>query len=184
LAAKVNKSRLEPVVFAVNISPLEITRGNLEGLLSEVIGETGIDPSWLTLELTESLLTEDSDDVIDLFRRIRTLGVGLAIDDFGTGYSSLHSIERFPISEIKIDRSFTQNLLDSGTNRIITETLVSLGQELRIRIVAEGIETKEQQGKLKEIGCLLGQGYLFSRPIPAERLVALLAAETLQPLVA
>ena len=184
LAAKVNKSRLEPVVFAVNISPLEITRGNLEGLLSEVIGETGIDPSWLTLELTESLLTEDSDDVIDLFRRIRTLGVGLAIDDFGTGYSSLHSIERFPISEIKIDRSFTQNLLDSGTNRIITETLVSLGQELRIRIVAEGIETKEQQVKLKEIGCLLGQGYLFSRPIPAERLVALLAAETLQPLVA
>jgi PAS domain S-box-containing protein/diguanylate cyclase (GGDEF)-like protein len=184
LAAKINKGRRDPLIFAVNISPLEITHGNLEGLLGAVIGETGIDPSWLTLELTESLLTEGSVAVVDLFRRLRALGVGLAIDDFGTGYSSLCSIERFPISEIKIDRSFTKNILHSATSRIITKTILSLGQELGIRIVAEGIETAQERIVLKEMGCLIGQGYLFSRPLPAAQLSDLLAGETSQPLVA
>ena len=180
-AAEVNRGRADPLVFAVNISPLEVTRGNLEDLLTSVIIETGIDPSHLTLELTESLLTEPSGDVIDLFRRLRTLGVGLAIDDFGTGYSSLRSIERFPISEIKIDRSFTQHILDSGVKRIVVETILSLGQELAIRVVAEGIETEEHNIKLKEMGCLVGQGYLFSFPVPPKHLSALLAVETSLP---
>jgi PAS domain S-box-containing protein/diguanylate cyclase (GGDEF)-like protein len=182
-AAKVNKGRQDPLVFAINISPLEVSRGNLEVLLKDVIGETGVDPSWLTLELTESLLTEGSDDIVDLFLRLRALGVGLAIDDFGTGYSSLRSIERFPISEIKVDRSFTQQILVSGTKRIITETILSLGQELGVRIVAEGVETENHHSKLKEMGCLIGQGYLFSHPLPVEQLTALLSTETLQPLV-
>ncbi len=180
-AAKVNRDRSEPLEFAVNISPLEISRGELEPLLVDVLGESGIDPSWLTLELTESLLTEGSDDVIDLFLRLRALGVGLAIDDFGTGYSSLRNIERFPISEIKIDRSFTQDILGSGVKRIVVETILSLGQELAIRVVAEGIETEEHKAKLQEMGCLIGQGYLFSRPLPADDLGALLAAETSPP---
>jgi EAL domain-containing protein (putative c-di-GMP-specific phosphodiesterase class I) len=180
-AAKVNRGRADPLVVAVNISPLEVTHGDLGSLLSKVLAETGIDPSYLTLELTESLLTEGSSDVIDLFRRLRALGVGLAIDDFGTGYSSLRSIERFPISEIKIDRSFTQHILDSATKRIVVETILSLGRELAVRVVAEGIETEKQKIKLRDMGCLIGQGYLFSRPVPAEQLSALLAAETLPP---
>lgn len=180
-AAKVNEGRAAPIVFAVNISPLEVTRGDLEGLLGRVIAETGIDPSYLTLELTESLLTEGSEGVVDLFRRLRALGVGLAIDDFGTGYSSLRSIERFPISEIKIDRSFIHDLLDSGIKRIVTETILSIGKELAIRVVAEGIETERHSLKLKEMGCLVGQGYLFSRPIPEEKFSALLAAESSTP---
>ena len=180
-AAGVNRGRAEPLVFSVNISPLEVTRGDLEGLLNSIVVEIGIDPSYLTLELTESLFTEASGDVIDLFRRLRSLGVGLAIDDFGTGYSSLRSIERFPISEIKIDFSFTQHILDSGIKRIVVETILSLGQELAIRVVAEGIETEEHHVKLREMGCLVGQGYLFSRPVPPEQLSALLAVETSSP---
>ena len=179
-AAEVNRGRADPLVFSVNISPLEVTRGDLEGLLDSAIIETGIDPSYLTFELTESLFTETSSNVIDLFRRLRAIGVGLAIDDFGTGYSSLRNIERFPISEIKIDRSFTQHILDSGIKRIVVETILSLGQELAIRVVAEGIETKDHSMKLKEMGCLVGQGYLFSRPISPEQLSALLAVETLR----
>jgi PAS domain S-box-containing protein/diguanylate cyclase (GGDEF)-like protein len=178
-AAQVNRGRAHPLIFAVNISPLEITHGDLEALVGNIVAETGIDPSYLTLELTESLLTEGSDDVIDLFRRLRALGVGLAIDDFGTGYSSLRSLERFPISEIKIDRSFTDKMLDSSIKRIVIETILSLGRELAIRVVAEGIETEKHETRLKEMGCLIGQGYLFSRPVPAEQLSALLAAETL-----
>jgi len=180
-AAKLNKGRSDPLVFAVNISPLEVTRGDLEGLLSNIFAETGLDPSLLTLELTESLLTEGSTEVVDLFCRLRALGVGLAIDDFGTGYSSLRSIERFPISEIKIDRSFTQHVLDGGVKRIVIETILSLGQELGIRVVAEGIETEEHNIKLKEMGCQIGQGYLFSRPLPAAQFSAFLTAETLLP---
>jgi PAS domain S-box-containing protein/diguanylate cyclase (GGDEF)-like protein len=174
-ALAINKGRSKPLIFAVNISALEVTRGNLEGLLTDIIRDTGIDPSWLTLELTESLLTEGSQDVVEQFRRLRGLGVGLAIDDFGTGYSSLRSIERFPISEIKVDRSFTQNMMGSGTKRIVTETIVSLGQELAVKVVAEGIETEEHYGTLKEMGCLIGQGYLFSRPLPADQFLAFLA---------
>jgi PAS domain S-box-containing protein/diguanylate cyclase (GGDEF)-like protein len=181
VAAKVNEDRPDPLAFAVNISPSEVSRGALESLVRDVLGETGIDPSWLTLELTESLLTEGSGDVVDLFRRLRALGVGLAIDDFGTGYSSLRNIERFPISEIKIDRSFTQNMLESGVKRIVTATILSLGQELSVRVVAEGIETEQHRDKLAEMGCRIGQGYLFSRPLPAEDLFALLATEASQP---
>jgi PAS domain S-box-containing protein/diguanylate cyclase (GGDEF)-like protein len=180
-AAKVNSGRAEPLVFSVNISPLQVTRGDLEGLLRNLIAETSIDPFHLTLELTESLLTEGSDDVIELFQRLRAIGVGLAIDDFGAGYSSLRSIERFPISEIKIDRSFIQHILDSGFKRIVTKTILSLGKELGVRVVAEGIETEQHNSHLKEMGCLIGQGYLFSRPVPGEQLCALLATETLPP---
>jgi len=177
-AAEVNKGRPIPLSFAVNISPLEVTRGDLHGLLNDVIAKTGVDPFHLTLELTESLLTEGSDDIIALFRRLRRLGLGLAIDDFGTGYSSLRSIERFPISEIKVDRSFTQHMPDGGIKKIVTETILAMGKELAIRVVAEGIETEAQQMNLKDMGCLIGQGYIFSRPVPAERFSELLAAET------
>jgi len=177
-AANVNRGRADPLIFAVNISPLEVTRGDLHGLLHDVIAKTGVDPLHLTLELTESLLTEGSDDIISLFRRLRRLGLGLAIDDFGTGYSSLRSIERFPISEIKVDRSFTQHMPDGGIKKIVTETILAMGKELAIRVVAEGIETEAQKMNLKDMGCLIGQGYIFSRPVPAETFSALLAAES------
>ncbi|NIJ07669.1 PAS domain S-box-containing protein/diguanylate cyclase (GGDEF)-like protein [Sphingomonas vulcanisoli] len=172
-AAELNASLAEPLHFSVNVSPLEIVRGDLVGLIEDVVAETGIKPAWLTFELTESLLTDSSESVIAIFRRLRELGVGLAIDDFGTGYSSLRSIDRFPISEIKIDRSFTQDLRTSQTKRILVEAIVALGKALSARVVAEGIETVEQKEELKEMGCLFGQGYLFSHPLPAEELVAL-----------
>ncbi len=175
-AAKLNAERADPLYFSVNVSPLEVVRGDLEGLIRDVIDETGIEPAWLTLELTESLLTDSSDRVISIFNRIRKLGVGLSIDDFGTGYSSLRSIDRFPISEIKIDRNFTQNLRTSGIKRILIESIIAIGKELSARIVAEGIETIEQHNQLKEMGCLFGQGYLLGRPVSAEHLVALARA--------
>jgi EAL domain-containing protein (putative c-di-GMP-specific phosphodiesterase class I) len=176
-AAKLNKGRSNPLVFAVNISPVEITNGNLERIVQDVIEITDFEPRYLTLEITESLMTDSSDNIINLFIRLRALGLGLAIDDFGTGYSSLRSIERFPISEIKIDRSFTQNVLDGGIKRIVIETILALGRQLGVRVVAEGIETEKHLHALSEIGCRVGQGYLFSRPLPAEQFVDLLAAE-------
>jgi EAL domain-containing protein (putative c-di-GMP-specific phosphodiesterase class I)/GGDEF domain-containing protein len=178
-AAEVNKGRANPLIFSVNISPLEVTRNDFVSLLSNVIFETGIDPSMLTLELTESLLTEDSTHVVDQFRRLNALKVGVSIDDFGTGYSSLRSIDRFPISEIKIDRSFIQDALTRGTKQIVIQTVLSFGRELAVRVVAEGIETEEQLAVLKEMGCRIGQGYLFSRPIAAGQFCALLASEKL-----
>lgn len=176
-AARLNAGRAHPLNFSVNVSPLQVIRGELEALIRDVIRDTDIDPAWLTIELTESLLTESSDGVVDLFHRLRALGVGLAIDDFGTGYSSLRSIDRFPISEIKIDRSFTQSARAKGTKRIVIESIIALGTELSARIVGEGIETVEQHRGLRELGCLFGQGYLFSRPVPAAQLIALLDSE-------
>jgi PAS domain S-box-containing protein/diguanylate cyclase (GGDEF)-like protein len=178
LAAKINKSRSNPIVFSINISPVEITSGTLERMIQDVIGISNFEPQFLTLEITESLVTDSTDDIINLFARLRAIGVGLSIDDFGTGYSSLRSIERFPISEIKIDGSFTRNVLNGGIKRIVIETILALGRELGVRVVAEGIETEEHLNAFSEIGCRVGQGYLFSRPVPAEQLAVLLAAES------
>jgi PAS domain S-box-containing protein/diguanylate cyclase (GGDEF)-like protein len=180
-AAKVNEGRSNPLIFAVNISPLEVTRNDFVSLLSDIIDETGIDPSMLTIELTESLLTEESPHVLEQFRRLKALSVGLSIDDFGTGYSSLQTIDRFPISEIKIDRNFIKDILNNGTKRIVTQTVLSFGRELAIRVVAEGIETEAQLSLIQEMGCQIGQGYLFSRPLAAEQFRALLASEPRLP---
>ena len=133
-----------------------------------VLDETGADPAWLTLELTESLLAEDSPEMLGIFRRLRELGIGLSIDDFGTGYSSLRYLERFPLTEIKIDRSFVSGLPHSAAKRVIVEAVIKLGSELGVRVVAEGVEQQTERDMLAGMGCTIAQGYLFSQPIPAD----------------
>jgi putative intracellular protease/amidase len=133
------------------------------------------DPAWLTLELTESLMAEDSPEILGLFRRLRELGIGLSIDDFGTGYSSLRYLERFPLTEIKIDRSFVAGLPASPAKRVIVEAVIKLGAELGVRVIAEGVEREAERDALAAMGCAFAQGYLFSPPLDAEAFAAMAA---------
>jgi PAS domain S-box-containing protein len=180
-AKRVNTGRETPVIISVNISPLEITHRDLVGLVSDVLAESGADPSWITLELTESLLTESSPEILRILRGLRALGIGLAIDDFGTGHSSLRYLDSFPISEIKIDKSFVRDMAQNGVKRIIAETVTALGRQLGAFVVAEGIETTAEKTLLEEMNCPMGQGYLFGRPVDEAAFLAMLPARAEPP---
>ncbi|VWX51151.1 bifunctional diguanylate cyclase/phosphodiesterase [Novosphingobium sp. 9U] len=180
-AARVNRSRSRPLRFAINVSAIEFTHRDMVAFISEVLEETGADPSWLTLELTERLIATDSHDMLTIFHRVRELGVGLSIDDFGTEYSSLRYLERFPVTEVKIDRSFISNLQHHSLKRIIVGAVIELGAELGIDIVAEGIEQEGERAMLRSMNCKLGQGHLFSPPLSEEHF-AVLARDGILPL--
>lgn len=179
-AARVNASRQRPLRFAINVSAIELTHRDMVSFISEILEETGADPSWLTLELTERLIATNSPDMLTIFQRVRELGVGLSIDDFGTEYSSLRYLERFPVTEVKIDRSFISNLHHDAVKRIIVGAVIKLGAELDIDIVAEGIEQEGEREILRSMNCNLGQGYLFSPPLSEEHF-AVLAQDGILP---
>lgn len=170
-AASVNRGRAEPLGFSFNVSAIELTHRDMVSFVRSIIDETGVEPSWLTLELTESLLADDSSEMLGIFRGLRELGIGLSIDDFGTGYSSLRYLERFPLTEIKIDRSFVAGLPHSAAKRVIVESVIKLGSELGVRVIAEGVEQQTERDMLAAMGCILGQGYLFAPPLTPDRLV-------------
>ncbi len=113
--------------------------------------------------------------MLGIFRRLRELGIGLSIDDFGTGYSSLRYLERFPLTEIKIDRSFVSGLPHSAAKRVIVEAVIKLGSELGVRVVGEGVEQQTERDMLARMGCTIAQGYLFSQPLPADEFRAMAA---------
>ncbi|WP_433043791.1 putative bifunctional diguanylate cyclase/phosphodiesterase [Dactylosporangium sp. CS-033363] len=150
-----------------------------EGLVEEVAGilaETGVDPHQIVLEITESLLMQDTDTTIETLDRLKALGVRLAIDDFGTGYSSLSYLKRFPVDILKIDRSFVDGInAEQGGDATLAEAVVQLGRALQLQTVAEGIETAEQWSTLQDLGCEFGQGYLFARPGAAESISEILS---------
>ena len=129
------------------------------------------------LEMTESILLDDSETVLDILRQLKGLGARLAIDDFGTGYSSLSYLHRFPVDILKIDRSFVERLSHSSDNAELARTVVRLGQSLQLQTVAEGIEDSTQFLALRRMGCDIGQGYYFGRPMPAQDLERLLSDE-------
>jgi EAL domain-containing protein (putative c-di-GMP-specific phosphodiesterase class I) len=137
------------------------------------LDDCGLPRSALTLEVTERVLIESAEPMIDELARLRRLGVRLAIDDFGTGYASLAYLRALPVDIIKIDPSFVAGLGTDGTLAMLTRTIVQVGHDLGIEIVAEGIERPEQLELLRAMGCGLGQGYLVARPTPAEGLEAL-----------
>jgi PAS domain S-box-containing protein/diguanylate cyclase (GGDEF)-like protein len=168
-AARVNRSRRRPLQFAINVSAIEFTHRDMVSFISEMLTETSADPSWLTLELTERLIATDSPEMLAIFHRLRDLGVGLSIDDFGTEYSSLRYLERFPVTEVKIDRSFVSDLPNHAAKQIIVRAVIQLGAELGIDIVAEGIEQEGERALLHAMHCKVGQGYLFSAPLNEER---------------
>lgn len=167
-ACHINRGRKHPLTFAVNVSTVEFVHRDMVRFVSSVLAGTGAEPRWLTLELTETLLAESSPKMLEVFKGLRELGVGLALDDFGTGYSSLRYLQTFPVTEIKLDRCFVQNMQKGSAKHIIVEAVTRLGHELGIDVVAEGIETDAELALLRELRCPYGQGYLFSYPISAD----------------
>jgi EAL domain-containing protein (putative c-di-GMP-specific phosphodiesterase class I) len=157
---------LPPVRLAVNVSAREFTSA-LPGRVAETLKRYGLEPSWLELEITESTLMHSIDRVIGIMDRITALGVTLSLDDFGTGYSSLSYLKRFPIDTLKIDRSFTTGIPTDANDCAIASTIISIAQQLKHKVIAEGVETVEQLAFLKTSGCDEVQGYLFSKPLPA-----------------
>jgi diguanylate cyclase (GGDEF)-like protein len=152
--------------LAVNVSAREFTSG-LPARVSETLLRHGLEPSWLELEITESTLMHNIDHVITIMDQITALGVSLSLDDFGTGYSSLSYLKRFPIQTLKIDRSFTTGIPFDANDCAIASTIISIGQQLRHKVIAEGVETQHQLEFLRAAGCDQVQGYLYSQPLPA-----------------
>ncbi|MCB1038202.1 MAG: EAL domain-containing protein, partial [Acidimicrobiales bacterium] len=142
----------------------------------DAVGDAGLDPSTVTLEITETTLMHDTEMTRDRLAELRNIGVSLAVDDFGTGYSSLQYVQRFPIDVIKIDRSFVTGLGTNPGDGAVVQSMIELSQRLGVHTVAEGIDRPEQVTLLQSLGADLGQGYLFSKPVPPEQIDALLAA--------
>ncbi|RYE03935.1 MAG: EAL domain-containing protein [Sphingomonadales bacterium] len=164
-AAQVNRGRRRPIRFSLNVSVMEFMQRDMVALVRQVLDETGCDADWLTLELTENLMIPEPANIRRAFEGLRHLGVGISIDDFGTGYSNLRYLESFPLSEIKVDRSFVHDVAHSLGKRAIAESIVKLGAALDIRVVAEGIETETERAIMRTLGCSVGQGYLFAAPL-------------------
>ncbi|MEN5081231.1 EAL domain-containing protein [Bosea sp. TWI1241] len=158
----------KPLRVAVNISPLQFRHGDLPGLIETVLAETGLAPERLELEITEGVMITDFDRAMTVLHRIKALGVRIALDDFGTGYSSLSYLHVFPLSTLKIDRSFVANLGVVSEAAAIARAVISLGHALGIEVVAEGVERREQFDFLAEEGCNVMQGFFLGRPQPAE----------------
>jgi diguanylate cyclase (GGDEF)-like protein/PAS domain S-box-containing protein len=167
-----------PCFVSVNLSVREFSRADLVERVRKVLGEFGIPPSSLRLEITESLIMDDPEAAVARCRGLRELGVGIDIDDFGTGYSSLSYLRRFPVDALKIDRSFVSRMDEHTEDLEIVRAIVSLATTLHIGTVAEGVETPEQAEKLRSLGCELGQGYLFARPLAREEAIARARGET------
>ncbi|KRT54350.1 PAS domain S-box/diguanylate cyclase (GGDEF) domain [endosymbiont of Ridgeia piscesae] len=164
--------------IAVNISSRQRELGLSANLLELILQETGLDSSLLTLEMTESLLMEDTEEAVTWLESFKALGVALAIDDFGTGYSSLSYLKRFPVDVLKIDRAFVSDLPDDQEDASLVEAIVAIAQSLELKLIAEGVETAEQAKFLDDIGCDYLQGYHFSKPKPASEFTEQLAGES------
>jgi diguanylate cyclase (GGDEF)-like protein len=160
---------------AVNVSPIQFKQPDFVARVGEILAETGLDPHRLEVELTEGVLIDDADAAESAIIDLRAMGVRVALDDFGTGYSSLIYLRRFAFDKIKIDRGFLESLEATGESAIIVHSVVHLGRALGLTVTAEGVETVEQQRLLQSIGCHLLQGYLFSRPVPLDDALKLLA---------
>ena len=155
---------LPEICMAVNLSIRQIMDDNLLEEIRDTLKESGLAPNLLELEITESMLMQNPDRMIKILTEIKKLGVRLAIDDFGTGYSSLAQLRRFPIDTLKVDRSFIHDLSKDSEDKAITEAIIAMGKTLSLTVVAEGVETEEQEAFLREHACDEMQGYYFSKP--------------------
>ena len=155
---------------SINVSSKQFEEENFISVLTEILQRYDIDKSLVMLELTEGILIKDFDNTIEKLHQLKELGISLSIDDFGTGYSSLSYLKKLPMDELKIDKSFVDDLLTDENDEIITQTIISIGQKFGLDVIAEGVETQEQFEKLRSIGCYLFQGYLFAKPTKAELL--------------
>ncbi len=163
-----------PIKVAVNLSALQFRRGNLVTTVRSILDETGLLPEWLELELTESILLEDVDHVLEVIEALKRNQLTLSIDDFGTGYSSLAYLKRFAVDKLKIDQSFVRNLAVDKQDAAIIRSIIELGRGLNLRTIAEGVETDAQRLLLQAYGCNEAQGYLLGKPVPAHEFNAYL----------
>jgi len=164
-----------PIRVAVNISPRQFRHGNLPKVVSQALEQSGFDPNSLELEITESMIMGNVESAVRIMEELTDMGVRLAIDDFGTGYSSLGHLKHFPISRLKIDKSFIRDISENANDAAIAAAIIALAHSMSLEVIAEGIETEEHLRLLRELGCEQGQGYLFSRPQPAHLLQSLLS---------
>jgi EAL domain-containing protein (putative c-di-GMP-specific phosphodiesterase class I) len=166
-----------PLTMSINLSARQFRQTDLVDQVKRILRETKLSPECLRLEITESVVMEDAEVATAMLRQLRSLNVQLSIDDFGTGYSSLSYLHRFPINILKIDRSFIGRMCQEEESLGIVETIVILASKLKMRVVAEGVETPEQWTMLRDLRCEFGQGYLFSEPVTEEAATNLLGDE-------
>lgn len=175
------RAGLGPLRIAVNLSARQFAEPDLVETVARVLDETGLPPSSLEIELTESMMMADADAAIHTMECLKRMGVKLSIDDFGTGYSSLQYLKRLPVDVLKIDRSFVQDIVGNPDGAALVNAIISLAHGLRMQVIAEGVETIEQLDYLRGCGCDEVQGHVFSRPQPVDRVEALLRAGRVEP---
>ncbi|TXH05532.1 MAG: bifunctional diguanylate cyclase/phosphodiesterase [Nevskiaceae bacterium] len=167
-----------PLALAVNVSPRQLQQKDWSETVRSALLDSGMNPRHLELEITEGMLMQNPDESAELLDALRQQGVGVVIDDFGTGYSSLAYLTRFPIDKIKIDRSFVRDLTFDVTDAAVIDAIIAMSHSLKIRVIAEGVETPEQLHYLRERGCDEAQGYHFSKAVTADQIPALMQTLT------
>jgi diguanylate cyclase (GGDEF)-like protein len=165
---------LDPLTVSVNLSTRQLQQAGIVDEVAAALQATGIDPALVVLEITESALMQDLESTSDRLRQLKALGVRLAVDDFGTGYSSLSYLQRLPVDILKIDKSFVDGVAANAQQNAFAQTIIQMGRTLHLQTVAEGIESGDQRDELHKLGCDLGQGYFFARPLDSASVEALL----------
>ncbi|MCG8099270.1 MAG: GGDEF domain-containing phosphodiesterase, partial [Candidatus Thiodiazotropha taylori] len=169
-----NSQGLGPIQLAVNLSPLQFSDRNLVDEVRRCLVDSGLKPDYLELEITESAVMQNLAEATNAMRLLKEQGVKLAIDDFGTGYSSLSNLQHFPLDRIKIDQSFTREFQQNENVKEITLTIIEMAKRLKLKVIAEGVETEAQADHLQQYGCDGLQGYYYSHPVPAPELSVIL----------
>jgi EAL domain-containing protein (putative c-di-GMP-specific phosphodiesterase class I) len=170
---------LPPLRVSVNVSVRQFTQQNIVGVIRDILVETGLGPEFLELEITESVIMVNPDQAIKTLGELKGMGISIAIDDFGTGYSSLMNLKRLPLDIIKIDRNFVSGIAVEKSDETLVSTIISMGHNLGLSVVAEGVETDEQLAFLAERTCQEVQGFYLSEPLPPASLNVLLEKENI-----
>ena len=163
-----------PFIVSVNVSVRQFRQDDIVQTIADVLRETGLEARYLEIELTESAVMHDADQFIAMLNQLNDLGVQISIDDFGTGYSSLSYLKRFPVDRLKVDRSFVQDIATDVDDATIVRTVIALGHNLGLKVVAEGVETEQQLEFLRANHCDELQGYYFGMPLPVDEFAEML----------
>jgi diguanylate cyclase len=170
-------ANLAPIPIAINVSAVELRSNDFVGHVRAILQETGLEPTYLEFELTETAFIQDPQSTIAVLRALKDMGIRLTLDDFGTGYSRLTYLKRFPIDALKIDRSFVHGLCTDPGDAKLVSAVINLGRSFHLQVIAEGIETRAQFIALQSQSCGEGQGYYFQKPIAADEFAKLLGAD-------
>jgi EAL domain-containing protein (putative c-di-GMP-specific phosphodiesterase class I) len=177
LAVWASRPKMAHLGLSVNVSAHQFRQADFVDQVLAVLAKTGANPQRLKLELTESLLVHDVEQIIEKMFALKAQGVGFSLDDFGTGYSSLSYLKRLPLDQLKIDQSFVRDVLSDPNDAAIARTVIALAQSLGLGVIAEGVETAAQRDFLAKAGCHAYQGYFFSKPLPLDRFEAFVMPE-------